>query len=66
MLYPEVYDEIEHMVAERAPAREEYLAQVIDMINTDLKENNIKGVVTGRPQALLLHLPKDDCARQRV
>lgn len=38
------------MVAERAPAREEYLAQVIDMINTDLKENNIKGVVTGRPK----------------
>ena len=32
VLYPEVYDEIEHMVAERAPAREEYLAQVIDMI----------------------------------
>lgn len=50
VLYPEVYDEIEHMVAERAPAREEYLAQVIDMINTDLKENNIKGVVTGRPK----------------
>lgn len=50
VLYPEVYDEIEHMVAERAPAREEYLAQVIDMINADLKENNIKGVVTGRPK----------------
>ena len=45
-----VYEEIEHMVAERAPAREEYLRQVRLQIEEDLRVNKIKGVVTGRPK----------------
>ncbi|BDA65511.1 RelA/SpoT family protein [Actinomyces capricornis] len=49
-LYPGVYEEIEHMVAERAPAREEYLRQVRLQIEEDLRVNRIKGVVTGRPK----------------
>ncbi|VEG25966.1 RelA/SpoT family protein [Actinomyces howellii] len=49
-LYPGVYDEIEHMVAERAPAREEYLRQVRLQIEEDLRVNKIKGTVTGRPK----------------
>ena len=49
-LYPGVYDEIERMVAERAPAREEYLRQVRLTIEEDLRSNKIKGVVTGRPK----------------
>ena len=49
-LYPGVYDEIEHMVAERAPAREEYLRQVRLQIEEDLRVSKIKGVVTGRPK----------------
>ncbi len=49
-LYPGVYEEIEHMVAERAPAREEYLRQVRLQIEEDLRVNKIKGVVTGRPK----------------
>ena len=49
-LYPGVYDEIEHMVAERAPAREEYLRQVRLQIEEDLRLNKIKGTVTGRPK----------------
>ncbi|MBW3068433.1 MULTISPECIES: bifunctional (p)ppGpp synthetase/guanosine-3',5'-bis(diphosphate) 3'-pyrophosphohydrolase [unclassified Actinomyces] len=49
-LYPGVYDEIEHLVAERAPAREEYLRQVRLQIEEDLRVNKIKGIVTGRPK----------------
>src|SRR5450756_102249 len=49
-LYPKVYDEIVHLVAERAPAREEYLASVRDSITKDLAATRIKAVVTGRPK----------------
>ena len=38
------------MVAERAPAREEYLRQVRLQIEEDLRINKIKGAVTGRPK----------------
>jgi GTP pyrophosphokinase len=49
-LYPKVYDEIVHMVAERAPAREEYLAVVREQIQADLRGAKIKATVTGRPK----------------
>jgi len=49
-LYPKVYDEIVRLVAERAPAREEYLASVRDSITKDLAATRIKAVVTGRPK----------------
>ncbi|MFH5823231.1 RelA/SpoT family protein [Georgenia sp. AZ-5] len=49
-LYPKVYEEIEHLVAERAPARDEYLATVIQQIESDLRTAKIRGVVTGRPK----------------
>jgi len=49
-LYPKVYDEIVRLVAERAPAREEYLAGVREYVQTDLAAARIKAVVTGRPK----------------
>ncbi|MBD8077908.1 RelA/SpoT family protein [Cellulosimicrobium arenosum] len=49
-LYPKVYDEIVHLVAERAPAREEYLAVVRDQVTADLRTAKIKAAVTGRPK----------------
>ncbi|MER7070464.1 bifunctional (p)ppGpp synthetase/guanosine-3',5'-bis(diphosphate) 3'-pyrophosphohydrolase [Terrabacter sp. NPDC000476] len=49
-LYPKVYDEIVRLVAERAPAREEYLASVRSQVNEDLTAAKIKAVVTGRPK----------------
>jgi GTP diphosphokinase / guanosine-3',5'-bis(diphosphate) 3'-diphosphatase len=49
-LYPKVYDEIVHLVAERAPAREEYLATVSDQVGADLRTAKIKATVTGRPK----------------
>jgi GTP diphosphokinase / guanosine-3',5'-bis(diphosphate) 3'-diphosphatase len=49
-LYPRRYDEIVRLVAERAPSRDTYLAEVIEHINSDLREGNIKAEVTGRPK----------------
>ncbi|HET7398214.1 MAG TPA: bifunctional (p)ppGpp synthetase/guanosine-3',5'-bis(diphosphate) 3'-pyrophosphohydrolase [Intrasporangium sp.] len=49
-LYPKVYDEIVRLVADRAPAREEYLASVREQVTEDLTAAKIKAVVTGRPK----------------
>src|SRR3954453_22797546 len=49
-LYPKVYDEIVRLVAERAPAREEYLAGVRSQVTEDLTAAKIKAAVTGRPK----------------
>ena len=49
-LYPKVYDEIVRLVAERAPAREDYLAGVRTQVGDDLRSAKIKATVTGRPK----------------
>ncbi|CAN5565255.1 GTP pyrophosphokinase [soil metagenome] len=49
-LYPKVYDEIVRLVAERSPAREEYLTRVRAQISADLKSSKIRAIVTGRPK----------------
>ncbi|RZS89435.1 GTP pyrophosphokinase [Motilibacter rhizosphaerae] len=49
-LYPKMYDEIVRLVADRAPSRDEYLARVIDLVTSDLRDSKIKCVVTGRPK----------------
>ena len=49
-LYPRVFEEIVRMVAERAPARDEYLTQVKQQVSDDLKAARITAVVSGRPK----------------
>ncbi|WP_182111212.1 bifunctional (p)ppGpp synthetase/guanosine-3',5'-bis(diphosphate) 3'-pyrophosphohydrolase [Actinotalea sp. JY-7876] len=49
-LYPKVYEEIVHLVAERAPARDEYLSVVREQVTADLRAVKIKSTVTGRPK----------------
>ncbi|MGN0065710.1 MAG: RelA/SpoT family protein [Nocardioides sp.] len=49
-LHPKIYDEIVRMVAERAPSRDKFLAEVIEQVTADLKEGRIKAKVTGRPK----------------
>jgi GTP pyrophosphokinase len=49
-LHPKIYDEIVRMVAERAPSRDSFLAQVITDVEKDLREAKIKATVTGRPK----------------
>ena len=50
VLYPKLYVEIESLVRQRTPKREEFLQEVIDGVNEDLKVNRIKGKVAGRPK----------------
>ena len=50
ILYPKVYEEIVNLVTQRTPMREEYLAEVIGAIETDLKSEKIKGKIAGRPK----------------
>jgi GTP pyrophosphokinase len=50
VLYPKLYVEIESLVKNRTPQREEFVQQVIDDINDDLKAGKIKGQVVGRPK----------------
>ncbi len=50
VLYPKLYVEIESLVRQRTPQREEFVQQVIDAVNDDLKQSKIKGSVAGRPK----------------
>jgi len=49
-LYPKHYAEIEQMVATRAPERDIYLAQVVDMVRARMDELGIGAEVVGRPK----------------
>ena len=50
VLHPKLYVEIESLVRDRTPQREEFVQQVIDAVNEDLKAGKIKGQVVGRPK----------------
>ncbi|MEO6533073.1 MAG: bifunctional (p)ppGpp synthetase/guanosine-3',5'-bis(diphosphate) 3'-pyrophosphohydrolase [Pseudolysinimonas sp.] len=50
VLYPKLYVEIESLVRQRTPQREEFVQQVIEAINDDLRSDKIKGQVVGRPK----------------
>ncbi|MBF4573647.1 bifunctional (p)ppGpp synthetase/guanosine-3',5'-bis(diphosphate) 3'-pyrophosphohydrolase [Herbiconiux sp. VKM Ac-1786] len=50
VLYPKLYVEIENLVRQRTPQREEYVQQVIDAVGDDLKSGKIRGKVVGRPK----------------
>jgi GTP pyrophosphokinase len=49
-LYPKRYEEIVRLVAERAPSRDTYLAEVIERVTTDLHAGSVRANVTGRPK----------------
>ena len=50
VLYPKLYVEIESLVRDRTPQREEFVQQVIDAVSEDLRASKIKGQVVGRPK----------------
>jgi len=50
VLYPKLYVEIESLVKQRTPQREEFVQNVIDSVKDDLKSSKIKGSVAGRPK----------------
>jgi len=50
VLHPKLYVEIESLVRQRTPQREEFVQNVIDAVTEDLKAGRIKGSVAGRPK----------------
>jgi len=50
VLHPKLYVEIENLVKQRTPQREEFVQLVIDAVKDDLKAGKIKGKVVGRPK----------------
>jgi len=48
--YPKMYDEVVRLVSDRAPSRDEFLAEVVDQVSADLRGAKIKATVTGRPK----------------
>ncbi|GGF23586.1 RelA/SpoT family protein [Subtercola lobariae] len=50
VLSPKLYVEIENLVRQRTPQREEYVQQVIELVTDDLKASKIRGKVAGRPK----------------
>ena len=49
-LYPKMSDEIARLVSQRAPARDESLKTIVDFVDADLAENEVKATVSGRPK----------------
>lgn len=49
-LYPQIYQEIDKLIQEAAPRREEQLSAIIQTIEGDLRDAKIKGTVNGRPK----------------
>ena len=52
VLHPKIYAEIDSLVRQRTPQREEYVQKVIDAVDEDLRELRIRGRVMGRPKQL--------------
>lgn len=50
ILYPDIHQEIDRLVGERAPSREKYLEDITRLIEEDLRRNKVKGTVSGRPK----------------
>ena len=65
-LHPKVYDEIVRMVADRAPSRDQFLAEVVDPGRERPQGRQGQGDRHRPAQALLLDLPEDDPGRPRV
>ncbi len=49
-LFPKRYDEIARLVSERAPRRDVFMQDVIDLVSADMGAAKIKAFVTGRPK----------------
>jgi len=50
VLHPKLYVEIENLVRQRDPKREEFVQKVIDAVRSDLRAARIKANIEGRPK----------------
>ncbi|WJL95556.1 bifunctional (p)ppGpp synthetase/guanosine-3',5'-bis(diphosphate) 3'-pyrophosphohydrolase [Microbacterium sp. ET2] len=52
VLHPKLYAEIDSLVKQRTPQREQYVQSVIEAVEGDLRELRVRGRVMGRPKQL--------------
>jgi GTP pyrophosphokinase len=52
VLHPKLYVEIDSLVKQRTPQREQYVQSVIDAVEADLRDLRIRGRIMGRPKQL--------------
>ncbi|MCR2785667.1 MULTISPECIES: bifunctional (p)ppGpp synthetase/guanosine-3',5'-bis(diphosphate) 3'-pyrophosphohydrolase [unclassified Microbacterium] len=52
VLHPKLYAEIDSLVKQRTPQREQYVQSVIEAVESDLRELRIRGRIMGRPKQL--------------
>lgn len=52
VLYPKIYNEIDALVKQRTPQREEYVRRVIADVTADMQQLRVRGSVGGRPKQL--------------
>ncbi|MFJ4160603.1 RelA/SpoT family protein [Microbacterium testaceum] len=52
VMHPKLYAEIDSLVKQRTPQREQYVQNVIDAVDADLRELRVRGRVMGRPKQL--------------
>ncbi|GAA1959813.1 RelA/SpoT family protein [Microbacterium aquimaris] len=52
VLHPKLYAEIDSLVKQRTPQREQYVQNVIGAVESDLRDLRIRGRVMGRPKQL--------------
>jgi guanosine-3',5'-bis(diphosphate) 3'-pyrophosphohydrolase len=50
VLHPKLYVEIDNLVKQRTPQREQFVQNVINAVKSDLKSTKIRGDVVGRPK----------------
>lgn len=52
VLYPKIYNEIDSLIKQRTPQREQYMQKVISEVSRDLSGLRVRGSVSGRPKQL--------------
>lgn len=52
VLHPKLYVEIDSLVKQRTPQREQYVQSVIEAVEADLRDLRIRGRIMGRPKQL--------------
>ncbi|WP_431798613.1 RelA/SpoT family protein [Microbacterium kunmingense] len=52
VLHPKLYAEIDSLVKQRTPQREQYVQSVIEAVEGDLRDLRVRGRVMGRPKQL--------------
>jgi GTP pyrophosphokinase len=50
VLHPKIYSEIDNLVQQRTPEREQFVGDVISLVRDDLRLTKIRGEVQGRPK----------------